>query len=376
MTTTNCNIRFMENNFAALTGGQITASSALSSFPVTNAVDSFRSKVYKASGHFEITASNNLIYINDGANKTVTVTAADYTTPAGLATAMQTALNAASSNWTVSYDSSGATYKFTIANSGSVTLRLTQTTNAIWDTIGFTTSSDLVGTTQTADEQRNHTDEYIIFDLGAESPVDFAAVIGPLDENFSLSTTATIKLQANNLNVWSAPPFDHTLTRTDDGIYKFFDDVSDTRYRYWRFYYEDIYNAAGPEGISIGNIYLGDYVTFTSKNVSNGFGFETVDPSERVTSDNGTIYFDEKTNYFSLDGLKMGLIDLATRDSLLQIYRKVKTTTPFYVSLDPRLSISTDIEDFTKYVIFDGQPSYAHVIYDTFNMNFKLREVL
>jgi hypothetical protein len=368
-------VRFMENNHAELTSGQITYSSQLASFPFTNAINKFRSKLWKPSGMFEIDATNNKLYINDGSDKTITIDSDTYDTPALLATEIQTKLNAASANWTVSYDSGGGTYKFTISNTGSVTLRFSVTTNAIWDDIGYVWSVDITGTSFVAGETRCHTSEFVIFDLGYSANIEFVSILGPLDELFSLTSQATIKIQGNNLNKWDTPPFDVTLTRTPEGIFQFFDAYTDTNYRYWRFYIQDRLNPAGPSGISIGHIYLGDYVTLTNRNIANGIEVTIVDPSVKSTSENGAIYFDEKTQYTRFDALNIQHSDKTDRMVIKDMFEKLGTYTPFYISIDPGDNI-TDDQELTKYVVFDAPPRFNHVIGEYFSIAFSLREVV
>jgi hypothetical protein len=372
-TTSNKNIRFMENNFAELTSGQISYSSALSSFPFTNLINPFRSKVWKPSGNFLIDSTNNKIYINDGTNKTITLTSASYSTPALLATHIQTQLNASSTGWTVSYSTTA--YKFTISNSSSVTLRLSQTTNATWNTIGFMTLVDLAGTSFVANQQRNHTHEFIIFDFGYNAPVEFFGLISPLGEIFSLSNSATIKLQANNLNEWTSPPLDITLTRSDYGIFRFMDDISDSSYRYWRVYIQDKLNPNGPEGLSFGHIYLGDYVTLTARNVANGFSKTQIDPSLKSQSEGGAIYFDNKVKYCEITGLGINLFTKEDRAQLEAIFDKVGVSKPLYVSIDPTVTHTNNLYELTKYATFSESPQFNHILRDLFSMSFSLAEL-
>ena len=80
MTTRNCRIRFMDNNYAMKPTITTSYSSQLSStYAFSNSLDEFRSKVWRTAGFFEITSSNNKLYINDGSNKTATITAQNYT---------------------------------------------------------------------------------------------------------------------------------------------------------------------------------------------------------------------------------------------------------------------------------------------------------
>lgn len=84
--------------------------------------------VQVAWGHKVVAAQNDRIDFNDGSNKTATVAPGDYTNPADLATAVATALNAVSTNWTCTYSST--TRKFTIdRTSGTKNLRWNSGTN-------------------------------------------------------------------------------------------------------------------------------------------------------------------------------------------------------------------------------------------------------
>lgn len=377
------NIRFAENNHAELTNQAIDYSSQLSSFPFTNAINKFRSKVWKPSGYFRVVSTqtngvnpNNKIYINDGSNKTATVATGEYTTPTLLCTAIASALNAVSSAWTCTYDTAGETYKFTIAHTGSATLRLSQTTDSIASMIGFTSLTDQTGVSFEANEQRNHLYEEVIFDLGYITPITFFALIGPLDEVFSISNSATITLQGNNLNEWNSPPFELVIDHNDKGCMRFLDDQDDTSFRYWRVEIDDKYNSGGPNAISIGHLYLGDYSTVTSRNVASGFSKALSDPSNRSISENGAIYFDRKTKYTVFTGINLDFMSRADKDTIRGIFEILGTTTPFYLSLDPTNAISDSIDEFTKYVIFDREPTYNHVKTDTFSIGMDFREVL
>ncbi len=367
-----CRFRIMDNNFSELITSSISYSSELSSFPGNNVINKFRSKVWKPQGHFEITSSNRNLYFNDGSDKTATLTVGHYTAPSTLATHIQAQLNLISSGWSVSY--STTTYKFGIANSSNVTLKLTSTTNAVWDTIGFTTGLDLGPTTSfVADEQRNHTDEYATFDMGYNAEMEFFALIGPLDQDFSISDDATIKIQANNLSLWTSPPLDVTLTRTDDGIFKFFDGL-ETGYRYWRFHIIDRLNPLGPEGLEFGHIYIGDYTSF-SRNIANGFDMDQSDPTKSTESESGALYFDIKTKYWNFGSMNVGLITKADRNSMKALFNKLGTYTLFYIVIDPLEAIS-DSQALTKYVVFQDEPKFQHVINDIFNWSMNVREIL
>lgn len=379
MSTRNKRIRFMTNNFAELISASISVSSALSAFPISNAINKFRSRVFKFSGRFTISSTTNKLYINDGAPKTISLTAGEYTTPALLATHIQTQLNATSSGWTVTYDSVGETFRFIIANTGSVTLRLSTTTDAVWTTIGYTTSLDIVGTSFTADRQRNHyPNETITMDMGFNATMTFLGLIGPLNEVFSINEGATVKLLGSNLNQWTTPPLSITLDVTDKGILRHLDDQTDTAYRFWRIELDDTAspNPAGPEGVSIGNLYLGDYITLSNRNVGIGFDKGDVDKSDVEESTSGVLHFDRKTKYQTISGASIGLLDKADKDTLSAMYEKLGNTTPFYVSLDPTLAVTDELTELTLYVVFPVEPRLIHIIAETYSMSLSFRELV
>lgn len=370
------NMRYMDNNLAVLTSGQITVSSALASFPFTNAQNTFRSKIWKPSGHFLINDDNNKIYINDGSPKTATITNGDYATPDLLAAQIETQLNAVSSGWSVNYNLTPGDYRFSIAHASAHTLVLSSQTDAIWDTIGFTGATDeIISTENFANEPRVHTDEYVIWDLGYNASIKFFAAIGPLGELFSISNSATIKLQANNLNDFSAPQLDITLTLSPGGLLRFMDDIDDTGYRFWKFSFIDRMSYLGPSGFNISYLYLGDY-TELSRNISTGFKKTFIDPSTRTESENGALYFDSKVAFVRLSNINQMYLTQDDRDQLEDLYFRFKKTTPFFLSLDPDLCISGQLYDLTKYVVFDEDLVLDHIIHQYFNVSFSVRELL
>lgn len=367
--------RFMYNNFASLTINDLDVSSEATGFEAVNATNDFRSSVWKPTGHFEITTSNNTLYINDGAFKTVMITVGDYATPNLLATEIQTQLNASSSNWSVSYDSDEV-FKFTIEHTSSATLRLTQTSNAIWDTIGFTATDDQIGTSLEAQEQRNHTSEYLLFDFGYQADISACILIGNIAEDFKLSSSANVTLRANNVNDFTLPPFSETLNNTRFGSYNYFTTTDDNRYRFWRVEIEDKYNYNGPSGIEIGNVYLGDYVTLAYRNINAGFDMVHNDPSDSSQSESGVLFFDKKTKYWDFSNLSFNYVDPDDKDTVVGLFEILGLTTPFYVSIDPGLAISNLETDLSRYVRFVKEPKYDHQVKDYYNISFALREVI
>lgn len=365
------NCRFLANNFLSTS---FTYSSQLSSsFPATNVYNTSRSRVWKPAGNFEVTATNNLIYINDGSDKTITLTVGTYTYST-LAAHIQTQLNASSSNWTCTYNSS-TTFKFTIArSSGTAVLRQATTTNAAWDMLGYTLGTNAAVTPFVADEQRNHTSEWIkCYNPVAQLPT-FVALMGSVDEAFCLSSEAVVKLQANNLDSWTSPTLDITVPVEDLAAMKVLDDSVTTSYNYYRLVITDRRNTLGPEGLSFGYAYIGDHVSMTSTNIAKGFVKKIIDPSIVSSSENGALFFEERPRYLEISNSEIQMLNGTDADDIEQLFYDVGIRTPFLFSVDPDEEISRNLSDLTRLMIMTTSPEFSHVVRDYYNVSFEMRE--
>lgn len=363
------NFRIAYNNFGAASGVTVSASSELVSFPASNAFHQFRSKKWTPSGSFRITASNNKLYINDGSDKTITLTNAVYTTGTLLAAHIQTQLNASSTLWTCTY--STTTGIFTLGRTGTKVLKLTTTTNAVWNTIGFLGVADQDASA--GDIRRNHTSERLAVDLGVSREVQFFAAYQSPDSEFCLSDTAVCTLRANSVDDYDSAPYSVTVTVGTDGIYYFTDSEVDTEYRYWFFDFIDRENTDGPEGFSI-KLWLGDYVS-PEKNFVNGFSARTIDPSIVRTSENGIKYANRKTKYTQISSLGIEWLVGADRIIMKDLFDYCGTTKPFFIIVDPTALISSENE-LTKLVTFDSDPDMNHIRYTYYSFNLSLSEVV
>lgn len=378
--TRTCQARFMDNNYNTENGDDvaITKSSELAAFPASNARNTLRSRVWKPAGNFTVTTSNRNLYINDGSDKTVTLTAGSYTYST-LASHIQTQLNSSSSSWVCTYDFSGGTFKFTInRTSGTKALRFSQTSNAAWDMLGYTQTADSTSGPWVAEEQRNHTEEWYLIDCKAPLEVLFAAVIGPISEAFSVSQSGTIKIQANNINSWSSPEVDQSFSLSDRGAFKFLDDLEETDriYRYWRIYIQDRLNPIGPEGFKIGHIYVGDYRTLSLTNVARGFTKTMVDPSDKSYSESGSQFTNVKSKYRRFSQMAIQNISGDEHRTFEQVFVDLGVGSHFYFSLDPTLFASETLDELTFYALFENAPTLRHLHLDYYQVVFDLREAV
>lgn len=364
------NVRFMNNNFLERS---FTFSSEQASFPASNLVNTSRSRVWKPAGNFEVKSTNKNIYINDGADKTVTLTEGSYTY-ATLAAHIQTRLNAASSNWTCTYDNV-LTFKFTITrSSGTKVLRKSQTTNAAWDMLGYTGTNDITSAPFVADEQRNHTSEWFQCDLGVPQLATFAALISGIDEIFTLSATATVRCRANNIDFWDNPPVDIVIPVGQISAMSLLDETNSATYRFWRIEMIDRLNYIGPEGFKFAYCYVGDHQTVSLTNFAGGFTKELTDPSQLLQSENGALFFEKRPRYLTITNSAIQLLNGQERADLEQLFYDLGVREPFFISIDPGVEVTLSLEELTRFMIMTRSPTLDHVIRDYYNVGFDMRE--
>ncbi len=381
MTTRNSKIRFCDNNFIDedYLASNITYSSQLTGFPFSNARTFDRSTVWKMDGNFVITSTNKVVYITDGSQYAVLLTTGNYSGTA-LAAHIQTKLNAATSGWACTYNTDPVGgYTFKITHTGSATLRYANFTNSVWTTIGHMLNTDVTGTSWNGQQRVIHSEEFIKIDLGTPLSITFLGMLGPLGQSFDLSNNATVTVYGSNADIFSnydvvnVPGFTQVCPVDDFGCLRFFDDIDNTFFRYWKISIKDPQNQRGPN-LSIGAIYFGDYVQ-SGRNASNGFQKVIIDQSRISETESGGLYFDVKAKYTSFNSLRLLLMDRADKDMFERLYLKLGKTTPFFISLDPTNCITTNLYELTKLVVFNSDPIFTHVIHEIFNVEFTVREI-
>jgi hypothetical protein len=360
-------MRFGNNNFVN-TDNFLASSTFNSSYPIANIYDTRRGVYGSFRGNFIVTTGENNLYINDGTDKTITLTSAEYTGTT-LAAHIQTQLNASSSNWTCTY--SATTYKFTIdRSSGTKIIRLSVLTDAVWDMIGFTAATDTAAP-YTSDAARIHHYEYLTIDLGINQEIGFVGLIGPINEKLGLSGTADVRIQGNNLNTWAAPATDVPLTIGGTGAFAF----PDTSHRYWRLLVKDRGNPGGPAALKISYLSISTAVKFAVTSIANGFSVQYLDNSTVLVSENGTKYFDTRPKIWTLGG-EIQIVYSDERRDLEQFFYDSGISQPFFVSIDPGLLVFEGHSEATKFVRFTDTPSLTHVIRDYFTASIAMEEVV
>lgn len=211
----------------------------------------------------------------------------------------------------------------------------------------------------------------ITADLRFENELGFIGMVGKGNQPFFISATGTITLEANNLDEFTSPPLSVEIPITDLSAIKFLDEIEDTRYRFIKITIDDSLN---PNPIEIGHLYLGSYLTLEKRNVANGFTKAITDPSTEQESISGALYFDERNRYFRFNDLFIGIMLRDDRLELEQFFYDVNTTQSFFMSIDPILCISNELDEFTKFVKFAAEPRIDNVKNDMFNFAYNVRE--
>jgi hypothetical protein len=352
----NCNALFCDNNY--FDNGSITASSALSDYPATNLFSTIRSRLWKPSGIFEISASNNKVYIN---GTTYTIPVLTYTV-----STLITAFNLATGK-TLSRNSLG---RFVITLGASGTLNLATTTNAIWDALGYLGSSNLTGTVFTADERRYSTGEWLKIDMGIAQRADFAALIMPANEKFS-APNAVIKLQGDNLDIWNSPAVNLTMAISADGSFIAPPDTTQLC-RFWRILITDRTNNA----LSFAVAHIGSAKVLSNTNIATGFSRNREDQSIQMYSEAGQLYVDRRPKVTRLSSVQIQMLKESELIEIEQLFYDLGNNVPFFLCLDPKLVVSTSLSQMTHYVAVTGGFSLSHVIASYYNFSVELREYL
>lgn len=375
------NVRVLKENYidADLLVGS-TYSSQMSIAPATNVYDKTRrTKVWRSNGYWEITSANKVIIFREsvGVNLTATIAEANYTSTTSFLAAIKTALEATGdSTYTVTQDAT--TKKITIASNGAggggiFQLMWTNASSTAASTLGFSTASDDTGAlTYTADLLRIHTSEWLRWDLGVASNPKALILIGLRNSGIQLSEDATIKLQGNGTDVWTAPEYEATLTWQEEAITKFGSSgLHTTGLRYWRLYIQDRANADGY--IELSGVYLGDMYEPTQGAVQFPLRVEHVDLSDVTYSEEGTSFADirQQTEQMTLDWFGLTKTEKEQLEDFVLAYGRAY---PFYIALDPDAVFSSENARGSKLVRFLSNPTFDLLAGNIWSSRWDLRE--
>lgn len=375
------NVKVMNENYLDpdfYTG--LTYSSQTTACPATNVLNFVRrTKVWRSAGYWVVTSANKGLVIQEaaGVNQTLNIAEGVYTSDSTFLAAVKTALDSGTSaaTYTVTRDTTTNKIKITSNGSGGAIFRL-MCTNAGFTAstlLGYSTSTDKTGSlTYTAETLKIHTSEWIRFDLGASFNPKAFVLIGLRNTPIKISETATIKLQGNHTDTWTAPAYDQTLSWNSNAIQIFNANGLHTQaLRYWRL---EIVDQSNPTGyIEISNLYLGDMLNFTQGAVQFPLRITKTDLGSTSYGRSGTRYSDEIQYTDEID-LEWSALSNVESEQLADMISIVGRTKPFFVALDPSEAFSTYSESQTRYVAFTNNPVLTFVSPNFWSSSWQLRE--
>lgn len=298
------NIRFYyDNEWDKYT---VTSSTEHPNWPGSNSQQRWPSRSWRSRygtnsgwGRFVVDATNNKLYYDEGGGQiTITITPGVYNADT-LAQEIENQLNASgvsgSCIYYAYYDDDDMDFVISTEPSCSFKLICTNTTNAIWDTIGFDTSADTgFDSIHGADYIRIHTEEWIKIDAGAGNTISWCAFFVVYS---NVQATATLRIELSN-DDFSNIPFALGLTKSTlkNQYTNIFSAIQ--TYRYARIYIVDVDNPNGY--IEIGRAWGGcpfqPRIGFSPK-----YARGTKDPSLLNESEGGQISTIQKTQYDTRD---------------------------------------------------------------------------
>lgn len=198
-----------------------------------------------------------------------------------------------------------------------------------------------------------------VIDLGSAQAVQAFILKG-----HNLSSSATIKIQGNASDVWTAPSVDVTLTLADLITYFW---TAEQTYRYWRVIAVD--SNPVTTYLEFNRTFLGPYFS-PSVNLIDGYTKTYKDPSDIEFSDNGQISTNQKTKYrtIRMDFENIVALDEAEFD---EMFLAVGSSLNLFWTLDRDQATTT-----TKYVRITGDPEITHVARDDiYNVSMSIEEL-
>lgn len=345
-------------------------------FPAVNAYNGLRrSKVFRSNGYFNIEAGSNDIAFREstGVDLTATVTVGEYTSDSAFFAAVKSALEAVGdSTYTVARDST--TKKITITSDGlggGGLFEVDWSGSGLASVMGFT-ADDSGALTYTADLIRISTGEWLRWDLGMSSNPKAFVLIGPRNNAIQISSTATIKLQGNETDVWTSPSYERVISYDSKSLMKLSSSgLHSSPLRYWRLLVEDLDNLDGY--IEIGFVYLGDAFIPERGAISFPLDSEYVDYSTTAYSEGGQPFSSrrQKTQDFNL---KWTALTKSDKEQVDEIFDSYGTHTPFFISLDPNAVFGSSAGYHMRFCRFKQPPSFALESPNNFAMSMALRE--
>jgi hypothetical protein len=361
-----------------------TVSSEDAAFPASNLYDqSVRGKVWRSAGYFLVTSSNNKIIFREtvGVDLTATLNATAYLSISSFMLGIKSALDTAgASTYTVTRDASNRIVITSdgLGGGGIFQLMWTDVLSTAADIIGFSTGSNDTGAlTYTADSIRNHTEEFLSWDLGASSNPHALIVIGKKAQAIKLSESATIKLQGSLTSNFSSPAYEVTLIYDELAIIKL-KASADTglhtsALRYWRLSILDRENANG--FVELSNVYLGEYYSPTQARIPFPLNQTGTDFSSSFRLESGSQSFMRRARTVAFN-FSWFPLSTTEKERFDEIGEELGSSKPFYIIMDPGVVFGSSVSYSTRYVRFQNPLDCSLNIPNVWTSNWSVEEVI
>lgn len=212
--------------------------------------------------------------------------------------------------------------------------------------------------------------EWVKFDLSIfADAVDSFVMLWPKEDPIAITSGATIRIQANDTDVWTSPSVDEYVTIND--TYKIASKywTSAQTYRYWRVLISDVANPSGY--LELGVVWFGKALGIS--NADKGFKYELEDKSKVTSTPFGNEYVDEYPLVASVD---LGYTNLSSTDVeiLEAAYRLKGRKDPILVVIDEAGEFS-DKDHFVVYGKMKSSITITQVNFNIFNADMSVTEL-
>lgn len=216
------------------------------------------------------------------------------------------------------------------------------------------------------------TTDRVVIDLGSAKDIDSFAMFFDALNPLPLTTSVTLKLQANATDSWGSPSVDETLTL--DTKYKvashFFS--STQNYRYWAVYVSDATNPNSQVQLDL--LYLAEAAAL-SQVPEIGFTDRIKDQSKARSTAYGHEYWDIYPNRAQRN-FSWKAMSESDKILLKDIYTAVGNHDPIVTALDTDENIFTDKDEYLLYCRILGDYSAKQKFISFFDYRLNVREAM
>lgn len=350
-------------------------SSEDTTYPFNNVdLEKPRTKVWRSTGYWNVTLSNNGIVFNEGAsNLTASITVGEYAGVTSFCAAIKSALEASGANTYTVTQLSNKKIKIT-SSATPFSLIWTDSGSTAYDLIGFANSTDRTGASNyTADLIRIHEYEFMHWDMGVESKPKALVLVGPRNVPLKFSDTAVFTLEGSETDNFSSPSFSQIIEGDNEVIFAQADDCFHTdALRFWRLKIVD----QNPTGyLEAGTVYLGSYTEFTNGKAIFPFDYGLVDRTDVIYSEGGQSFSNIKPKSAEF-GIEYNFMSKDEVEEFREIFDTYGVHNPFFMIFDSPEYFTTSANRLVRLVRFKDAPKIALVRPNMFSMSLSFSEEL